>query len=89
MKKNNDNKFSKISSFEDFRFEREELIFRRKLIEAKLNLTYLKIRNKFSVSNQFFSKAKEAVLPKISDFLGVLIKKFRKESHSEPGTNQN
>ena len=88
MKNSYDNKYSEISSFEDFRIERERLIFRSKLIEAKLNLTYLQVSKMFSVSNQFFSIAKEVVLPKISDFLGNLIKKVEKETIPESDNNQ-
>jgi hypothetical protein len=87
MKNYYDNKYSEISSFEDFRIERERLIFKSILIEAKLNLTYLQVRKMFSVSNLLFSFAKEAILPKISDFLGTLIKKLEKEPVTEPGND--
>jgi hypothetical protein len=73
MKKSSDYGFSEISSFEDFRIERERLIFRSKLIEAKLNLSFLHIRTVFSASNIFLSLAKSFILPKISDLLGGLL----------------
>ena len=38
----------------------------------------------FSVAGQFFSLAREVVLPKISDLIKVLIKKVRKEAPPEP-----
>ncbi len=41
----------------------------------------------FSVASQFFSLAREVVLPKISDLIKVLIKKVRKEPSSEPDNN--
>ena len=74
--KNQKNKYCKISSFEDFRSEREQLKFRSKLIEAKLSLNYLEVGRMFSLSNLFTSLVKDVVLPKISEFLGVLIDKI-------------
>jgi hypothetical protein len=83
MKNKLDNKYSGISSFEDFRYEKEKLMFRSKLAEVKLNIAYLQVSRMFSVSNLLFSLFREAVLPKISDFLGALIKKTEKKDHSE------
>jgi len=83
MKNYYNNKYSEISSFEDFRIERERLIFKSMLIEAKLSLTYMHIKEMYSVSNLFFSFAKESVFPKISDFIGELIKKVGKEADME------
>ena len=80
MKKHNDSHYSEISSFEDFRLESEMLKLRSKLIEAKLNLTYLQIMKIFSVSNLISSVAKDVVLPKISDFLNVLISQVGKKT---------
>lgn len=88
MKSNQKYNYSEISSFEDFRLEREQLIFKSRLIESKLNLTFLHIREMFSVSNLFFAFAKETVLPKISDFIGELIKKVGKEPDTETGKEQ-
>jgi hypothetical protein len=83
MKNKLDNKYSGISSFEDFRYEKEKLMFRSKLAEVKLNIAYLQVSRMFSVSNLLFSLFRGAVLPKISDFLGALIKKTEKKDHSE------
>ncbi len=88
MKSSLENKYSDISTFEDFRLERERLIFRSRLIETKLNLTYLQLRKMFSVSNLFFSFAKETVLPKIADYLGDLIQKVVKENAPVPDNDQ-
>jgi hypothetical protein len=85
MKSNRESKYPEISSFEDLRLERELLIFRSRLIESKLNLTYLHIREMYSVSNLFFSFAKETVFPKIAEYLGELIKKVGREPDSETG----
>ena len=88
MKRNNNSKYSEISSFEDFRIEREQLNFRNELIEAKLKLTYLKVTEKFSVSNLFASLARDVVLPKVSDFLSGVISKVGKDTHSEVDSSQ-
>lgn len=88
MKNNYDNKYSEISSFKDFRIEREQLNFKSDLIEAKLKLTYLHVTKMFSVANLFSTIAKEIVLPKVSDFLGNLVKKVGKEAPSEPDNKQ-
>jgi len=79
----NNNRYSKISSFEDFRIEKENLKFQSELIEAKLSLNYLHFRKALSISTLFSSLAKEFVLPKVSDFLGVLIKKIPNTAHTE------
>jgi hypothetical protein len=80
MMKRNDFKYSDIASFEDFRNEKERLIFRSKLNEAKLNLTYLKLRDIFSISTHLISVAREVLLPRISDFIGGLISKSDREA---------
>lgn len=84
----NNRKYSDITSFEDFRLEKEKLRLRSKLIEVKLRLNYSEIRKAFSFSTLFSSLAKELVLPRISDFLGTLIKKTGKEAQPAPGNSQ-
>jgi hypothetical protein len=88
MKSNQKYNYSEISSFEDLRLERERLIFRSRLIESKLSLNYLHIREMYSVSNLFFSFAKETILPKISDFIGELIRKVGRDPDTETGKEQ-
>lgn len=88
MKSSMENKYSHITSFGDFRDEKERLIFRSRLIESRLSLTYLHIREMYSVSNLFFSFVKESVLPKIADYLGELIKKVGEEPEPEPAREQ-
>ncbi|HNW57591.1 MAG TPA: hypothetical protein PLR88_07135 [Bacteroidales bacterium] len=84
MKINHENSFSEISSFEDFRKEKERLDFKSNLIEARLKLAYLQITERLSISNLVTSIARETVLPKISGFLGDLIKKVGTDTKSEP-----
>jgi hypothetical protein len=83
MKKNR-NKYSEISSFDDFHSEKEILKSRGELVESRLNLTQSEVRKMFSVAGQFFSLAREVVIPKISELINVLIKKVRKEPSAEP-----
>jgi hypothetical protein len=75
MKKNNDSGYSEISSFEDFLIEKERLIFRSRLNEANLNLSYLKVSNMFSITGQLISITKDFVLPRISGLINDLLKK--------------
>jgi hypothetical protein len=83
MKSDREYKYSEISSFEDLKAERERLIFRSRLLESRMSLTFLHIREMYSVSNLFIAYAKETVLPKISDFVGELIKKIGRETDAE------
>jgi len=69
MKRNSDYPYNSISSFEDFRLERQRLILRSRLIEAKINMEIILIRQLFSVSNVVLSLAREYILPKISGLL--------------------
>ena len=78
------NKYSDISSFDDFHSEKEKLRHRGELVETRLRLTQSEVRKMFSVAGQFFSLAREVVLPKISELINVLINKVRKEAPPEP-----
>jgi hypothetical protein len=75
-----DHKYSDIESFEDFRVEKERLVFRSKLIEARMSLSCLEFKKSLSVSNMFLSFTKEHILPKVSDFLSHLLEKIDKEA---------
>ena len=79
------NKYSEISSFDDFHTEKEKLKSRGEMVESRLSLTQSEVRKMFSVAGQFFSLASEVVLPKISELINVLIKKVRKEAFAAPG----
>ena len=80
----NNSRFSEISSFEDFKTEKERLRMRSMIIEAKMELSFLQVKRLFSVSNILLSVAREVVLPKFSDFIGNLTKKTDKENHEKP-----
>jgi hypothetical protein len=75
MKITRDHKYSDVESFEDLHYEKERLIFRSKLIEAKLHLAFIDFSKVFSFSNLLISVAKKFFLPKISDLLGFFLNK--------------
>jgi len=66
MKRFNDHYYPGITNFEDFRLEKQRLILKSKLTEAKINMEIIMIREVFSVSSLFFSFAKEFILPKFT-----------------------
>jgi hypothetical protein len=68
MKTNNDHPYHSITSFEDFHLEKERLILKGKLIEARINMEVILIRHFFSVSNLVMSFTREFILPKLSGF---------------------
>jgi hypothetical protein len=80
MKNNSIDQYSEITSFEDFRLEKEILLLKKRLIETKIQHSFMQFSKIFTVSNLLFSISKEFILPKISDFLGVLIKKVGNEA---------
>jgi hypothetical protein len=69
MKRNSDHPYNSIESFEDFHLERQRLILKGKLSEAKINMEIIQIRQLFSVSNVVLSLAREFILPKISGLI--------------------
>jgi hypothetical protein len=73
MKINSHNRYISISSFEDFQLEKQRLILKGKLIEAKINMEIILIREVFSVSNLVMSFAKEFLLPRISGIIEDLL----------------
>jgi hypothetical protein len=69
MMKNSEHPYNSIVSFEDFRHERQRLILKSKLIEARITMDIILIRQVFSVSNVLLSLAREFILPKISGLI--------------------
>jgi len=84
----NSYKYSEISSFEDFKNEKERLKMKSLILETKMQLSFLEFKRMFSVSNLLFSVAREIALPKISDLINLLLKKTEKTSQEESGENQ-
>jgi hypothetical protein len=83
MKRNKNSSYSYISSFEDFRREKEILILKEKIIEARLSLTYLQISQVFSVSNLVFSLVKKYIIPALSK-----LKRDMPENEGKEDTSQ-
>jgi hypothetical protein len=69
MKISSDQRYYTINSFEDFRLEKQRLILKGKLVEAKINMEIILIREVFSISNLVLSLAKEFILPRISGLI--------------------
>jgi len=66
--------YNSITSFEDFHLEKQRLILKSKLVEAKINMEIILIREVFSISKLVLSLAKEFMLPKISDIIEDFLK---------------
>lgn len=73
MKINNDHPYHSIASFEDFRLERDRLILKSRLIEAKINMEMILMRQFFSVPNLVLQLARELILPKIKWILEEIL----------------
>jgi hypothetical protein len=73
MKRISDHPYSAIVSFEDFSLEKERLILKSRLIEARINMEIILIREVFSFSNVVLSFAKKFVLPKIEGILEEIL----------------
>jgi len=84
----NNHKYSEISSFEDFKTEKERLRMKSRIIETKMELSFLQVKSMFSVSNLLFSVARGIALPKISDFISTLLKKSGENTTEESGEDQ-
>lgn len=75
MKKKSDNKYITISSFEDFRREKELLILRSKIIDARMSLDFMQLKSDLSPLNLFSSLAKEYLMPVVAGLLRFFVKK--------------
>jgi hypothetical protein len=58
MKKNRKYRYSEISSFEDFIYEKERLNLRRNLVETKISYGFLFLRKSLSISSLISSLLK-------------------------------
>jgi hypothetical protein len=82
MKKISGYNYSNIISFEDFQYEKEKLIFKKKLIETKLDFRFMLIKEAFSASKIISSVAKDIVWPKVLSFIGDITNKKEAEDNS-------
>lgn len=75
--------YSHISSFEDFRAEREQLLMKKELLEVRIKLSYMKLRNAISFTDSIISLANEYVIPKIKNLIGGFFKKHEEKNKNE------
>jgi hypothetical protein len=75
MKQNSGYRYSGITSFKDFRIEKERLNLKGKLMEAKMKLDVYNIRQAISVTNLIPSLIRDFGLTKISDTIEELFYK--------------
>jgi hypothetical protein len=83
MIRNKDSYYSEITSFEDLRLERTRLILKSRLLETRINMNLDGILEAFSFSTLALSLAKEYILPKIADILGLFSQNSEKDAESQ------
>jgi hypothetical protein len=83
MKKNNDYYYSGITSLEDLRLEKARLILKTRIIESRINMNLIQIREEFSFQVLAMSVVKELILPKILDIISNLTNTAQNEDESE------
>jgi len=71
MKRINQHHYSGITSFKDFRREKEMLTLKSKIIDAKLSLGFMQIKQNLTPSNLLISLTKEYLLPHIAKLSGL------------------
>jgi len=69
MKSNRKNYYPAISSFEEFRFEDDRLNLKSKLLEAKIRMNIIQIKQELSVSGLGASLIKDLGLTQVSEFI--------------------
>ena len=65
IKRQAENRYAHITSFKDFRREKEILDLKAKIIDTRLSLSYMELKQFFSASDWLVSLAKEFILPKL------------------------
>lgn len=70
MKRASRHQYSRISSYEDFRKEKELLRLKGRIIDTRLSLSFMQLKQSFSPSNLLLSLAKKYILPEVANFLG-------------------
>jgi hypothetical protein len=69
MKRNSNNKYRSVSSFEDIRREKQILLLRGKILDARLSLDFLEIKKSVTPSAIISSVAKKYLLPEVASIL--------------------
>ena len=75
MKKNNDHHYSSVTSFEDLRLEKARLILKSRLIESKIKLDIIQIREVFSLSALVLTIVKKIIPTDIFDVIQRILNK--------------
>lgn len=75
MKRNNDYHYSSISSFEDLHLEKARLIMKSRLLESKINIDIIRIREAFSITTVIVTVIKK-IIP--SEIFGIVERIFDK-----------
>jgi hypothetical protein len=69
MKRNNDHYYSGITSFEDIRLEKARLILKGKLMESKLNMDLIQLKETFSISAIVLAFARKFIPQNLTEIL--------------------
>jgi hypothetical protein len=75
MKRNNDHHYSSVTSFEDLRLEKARLILKSRLIESKIKLDIIQIREVFSFSNLIITIVRKFIPTDIFDVIQSFLNK--------------
>jgi hypothetical protein len=75
MKRNNDYYYSSVASFEDLRLEKARLKLKSRLIESKMKLDIIQIREVFSVSALVLTIVKKFIPTDIFDVIQRILNK--------------
>jgi len=73
MVRNKNHRCSEITSFKDFRREKEILTLHSKLIDTKLSLSFGQIRQSLTPSNLLSALAQKYLFPGVSKYFGDIL----------------
>jgi hypothetical protein len=73
MTKNSNYKYRSVSSFEDIRREKQILLLRDKILDARISLDFLELKSSLSPSKLISSFAKEYILPEVAAILSNIV----------------
>ncbi len=77
MGRNNYSKYRSVSSFKDIRREKEILLLRSKILDARISLDFLEIKKSATPSAILSSMAKKYLLPEVASILYNLVNSRR------------
>lgn len=75
MERNNDHNYSSVTSFEELRLEKARLILKSRLIESKIKMDTIQIREVFSVSAVVLEVVKKFIPADIYDVIQRIFNK--------------